>query len=207
MAIVTTLHSNLSGGDLHDPKTHATTHKDGGADEITLDELDTAGNVDFGGYDIQAVEDITVTRMYGDMVFETPAANYGSSGITVYLYNGNAGAVAVGDVCYMAADGHLEFGDADAVTTAPALYMALGATGAAALGYWLMQGIVRNDSWNWTVGPGEAGLIYLSCTGTTGNTLTQTQPAGTGDQVQVIGHALSADVMMFDPSPVLVEVA
>ena len=69
------------------------------------------------------------------------------------------------------------------------------------------MGVVRNDTWNWTIGPGVSGLIYASVTATTGNTLSQTAPSATGDQVQVVGHAISADIMMFNPSPVMVEIA
>ena len=33
------LHKDLLGADLHDPKQHYTSHEDGGADEITVDDL------------------------------------------------------------------------------------------------------------------------------------------------------------------------
>ena len=90
----------------------------------------------------------------------------------------------------------------------PGLYMALGTIAAAASGEWLITGVVRGDAeWNWTIGPGTAGLIYATVTATTGNTLSQTAPVGSGDQVQIIGTALSADIMMFNPNPVLVEIA
>jgi hypothetical protein len=60
----------------------------------------------------------------------------------------------------------------------------------------LLFGVMRNDGWNWTIGPGKAGLIYLD---TTVGALTQTQPSGTDDVVQIVGWALSADVMFFCP--------
>uniref|UniRef100_A0A6M3M9P2 Putative structural protein n=1 Tax=viral metagenome TaxID=1070528 RepID=A0A6M3M9P2_9ZZZZ len=143
---------------------------------------------------------------YEILVDTSPDADVTASGMKGVFTNGNAGAVAFGDVCYMAADGDLEFADADAVTSMPGLYMALGTIAAAASGEWLTLGIARNDAWNWTIGAGTLGLIYISVTGTTGNTLTQTAPSGSGDQVQVVGHAISADIMMFNPSPVLVEI-
>jgi len=113
---------------------------------------------------------------YEILVDTSPNADVTASGMKGVFTNGNAGAVAFGDVCYMAADGDLEFADADAITTMPGLYMALGTINAAASGEWLIMGIARNDAWNWTVGAGTLGLIYVSTTGTTGNTLTQTAP-------------------------------
>lgn len=50
------------------------------------------------------------------------------------------------------------------------------------------DGVVRNDAWTWTVGAD----IYLS--GTPGG-LTQTAPSTSGDKIQKIGYALSADTM------------
>ena len=144
---------------------------------------------------------------YEILLDTTPGTNYTGSGIKGTFTNGNAGTVACGDVCYMALDGDLEFADADATTTMPGLYMALGTIAAAASGEWMIMGVVRNDDWDWTVGPGVSGLIYVSVTATSGQTLTQTPPSGVGDQVQIIGHALSGDVMMFNPSMILEEVS
>lgn len=137
----------------------------------------------------------------------SPGSNLTASGFKAVFMNGNAGSVAFGDVCYVAADGHLEFADADAAATMPALYMALGTIAAAASGQWLKLGFARNDSWSWTKGPGEAGLVYVSLTGTTGNTLTQTKPSVAGDQAQIIGHAIASNIIDFNPCPVLVEIA
>jgi len=137
----------------------------------------------------------------------TPASDVSGNGFKGVFTNGNAGAVAFGDVCFMASDGALEFADADQITTMPGLYMALETISAAGSGEWLMLGVARNDSWNWTIGAGTLGLIYVSVTATTGNTLTQTAPSATGDQVQIVGHALSADVMMFNPNYTYIEVA
>ncbi len=110
-------------------------------------------------------------------------------------------AVAIGDVLYMKSDGKYWIADADASTTMPAMVMAIATISADASGNLLHQGYVRDDTWNWTVG----GLIYVTTTGTTGNSLTQTAPTGSGDQVQVVGYAVTADIMFFNPSMVLVE--
>ncbi len=50
------------------------------------------------------------------------------------------------------------------------------------------DGTVRNDAWAWTVD----GPIYMSATA---GALTQTAPSTSGDKVQVLGYALTADIM------------
>jgi len=59
----------------------------------------------------------------------------------------------------------------------------------------LTNGIMRNDTWTWTVG----GLIYVSTSGTNNN-ITQTPPAGSGKVVQIIGIALTATIIYFNVS-------
>ena len=101
----------------------------------------------------------------------------------------------------MAADGHYEEADADAITTAPCTALALETgTGTKKV---LLFGMMRNDIWNWTTGPGESGLIFLS---TTTGALTQTAPSGSGDVVQVVGYALGADELFFNPQLHVIEV-
>lgn len=110
--------------------------------------------------------------------------------------------MAIGDACYIKSDGEMALADADAIATASAIFIVADATIAAdATGNFLFQGVVRDDTWNWTVG----GLIYLSVTGTTGNTLTQTAPTGTDDVVQILGVALSADMILFTPNLMQIE--
>ncbi len=58
----------------------------------------------------------------------------------------------------------------------------------------------RNDAWAWTVG----GAIYVD---TTPGAITQTAPSGSGDIVRVIGYAVNADTVFFQPSGAWVEVA
>lgn len=105
-----------------------------------------------------------------------------------------------GEVCYLKSDGKFWKSNADASTTMPVKAMALATINADASGSFLLIGITRDDSWSWTIG----GLIYASCT--TG-ALTQTAPSGSGDQVQIVGWALTATIMYFNPSYEMVEVA
>jgi len=128
-----------------------------------------------------------------------PSSDTTANGLIVTLTaNENQG---FGDVCYINSDGEAQLGDADAETTSRVVAMAIASNTANNAGSYLLQGFARNDAWAWTVG----GFIYLSTTGTTGNTLTQTAPSATDDAVVVIGVATHADRMYFNPQLVIVE--
>jgi hypothetical protein len=129
-----------------------------------------------------------------------PASNNGYSGQQESVTAGAT--VALRDVLYEAADGEWGLADADSTATMPGLRMAVGAGTDGAAVNTIMKGVVRNDSWTWT--PGLP--IYVSTTGTTTNTLTQTAPSGELDVIQIVGYALTATVMYFDPSPIMEEV-
>ena len=92
----------------------------------------------------------------------------------------------------MDVDGDFRTVNADSSTTAPCVALALE-TGTGTKDV-LLFGVMRNDGWGWTIGPGTAGLIYSD--DTTG-TLTQTQPSDTDDVIQPVGWAISATVMFF----------
>ena len=121
-----------------------------------------------------------------------PDADHQASGTIVTLVaNENQ---AFGDVCYINADGEAALGDADAIASSMICVMCADATiSADATGRYLMYGFARDDTWAWTVG----GYIYLTITGTTGNTLSQTAPTGTDDCVVMVGYATHADRMLF----------
>jgi len=174
---------------------HATATISGSELRLDIDDWELDNHANANGNDI---EDI------GELEFDsTPDADHTASGIRATFTNGNAGSVAFGDVCYIAADDDLEFADADAAATMGGEpYMALETIAAAASGDWLKMGYARDDTWNWTPG----GTVYISTTGTTGNTLTQTAPSGSGDQVQFIGEATTADIIDFDPCAIIIEV-
>jgi hypothetical protein len=62
------------------------------------------------------------------------------------------------------------------------------------------RGQVTNGSWSWTA----IGKYVYACT--TPGGLTQVLSSGSGEQVQIVGMALSATQIDFDPQLVLVEV-
>ena len=114
-----------------------------------------------------------------------------ASSVTVDTNGTGFGAALV-----LSPDGNYDEADADAEATMPCISLALETgTGTKRV---LLKGYIREDDWNWTPG----GLVYVS---TTAGTLTQTAPSGTGDQIQVVGIAVTADILFFNPSLVLVE--
>lgn len=110
--------------------------------------------------------------------------------------------LVIGDVCYINSSSKMAKGDADASGTAGVMAIALATINTDASGlFGVVGGFLRDDS-AYAFTPGQT--LYLS---TTPGGITATAPSGTGDQVQVLGYAYSADVIWFAPSPVLVAVA
>jgi hypothetical protein len=92
-------------------------------------------------------------------------------------------------------------GNASAPATANVTVMCADSAGIAigTAGNYLIMGIARDDSWNWTIG----GKIYLS---TAAGTISQTAPSGSGQVVQILGVANHPDRMLFNPNLVQVEI-
>ena len=106
-----------------------------------------------------------------------------------------------GEACYVKSDSKYGKCDADAAATMPVAAIALATIANNATGLFLVYGFIRDDSWSaLTIG----GLVYASCTP---GDLTQTKPSATGDQVQVVGVAVTAVIILFNPNYVLVEIA
>lgn len=196
-----------------------------GANTVTFAKMQTVSTNVLLGNDASgtAVQEITCTQAGRDLLDDAdaaaqrttlgvdaagnttltaaPGSDLTATGIKISLIaNENQ---AFGDVCRIDSAGEAAIADADAYATASALFMCLGTVTTGNTGTYLALGIARNDSWTWTVG----GLIYLSTAGTTGNTLTQTAPSGSGDIVQILGVATHADRMYFKPELVQIEVA
>jgi len=119
---------------------------------------------------------------------------------TGIVISGTAGtALAFGDLIYLAtADSRWELVDADSVTTAGAVLTGMCVLAAAADGSAtsvLLYGNIRADS-NFpalTIG----APVYAS---TTPGDIQVAQPSGTDDVIQVVGYALTADSILFNPS-------
>jgi len=123
-----------------------------------------------------------------------PGSDSTATGLIVSVTVDDASSV-IGSPLFMAADGNMDRANADSNATAPCVALALeAANGTKKV---LLIGTMRLDSWAWTTGPGELGLIYLAASA---GTLTQTKPTGTDDVVQPVGWALSDDCIFFCPS-------
>ena len=141
-----------------------------------------------------------VTRQNLLKLVPAPAADHSASGLLAPLTA--AQTTNFGDVCYIASSGKATLVDADAIVSSSGFVMCADAQIAAdAAGNFLFLGFARDDTWAWTVG----GLIYITVTATTGNTLSQTAPTGPDDVIQIVGVATHADRMFFNPQLVQVE--
>jgi hypothetical protein len=108
--------------------------------------------------------------------------------------------VAQGDLVYVSGNGTVAKTDADAVATMPAIGLAVAAISANAQGVILLQGMFRDDTFNFTAG----NRLFAS---TTAGGITATVPSGSSDVAQAVGIALSDDVIYFKPDMTVVELA
>jgi hypothetical protein len=148
----------------------------------------------------QSVKAYVTASPLNSTITMTPAsiADHGYAGVSVNAIAGTN--LTVGQICYQGSDGKMELADADQATTMPALYMSTGTINENATGVFLLHGYLRDDTWTWTIG----GLLYVD-TVTSGG-MTHTAPSGVGDQAQIAGQAYSADIVYWNPCPILVEV-
>ena len=118
----------------------------------------------------------------------------------------DSGAISLfGQALHVDTDGEMIVADADVASAGsmPALCLAVEAgTGSKKC---LLRGTITETDWNWTIG----AFIYIDDDPTENEGLTEVAgiPATTGDQVQVVGIALTADTIYVDMGGlVLVEV-
>lgn len=172
---------------------HAASHEPGGVDVVTgvAPGAHSATHQSGGADEIKDME-----------LNPAPGADDTGSGIlTVGTVGEN---VSAGEILYMAATGKYLKADADAVGTMPAKVMAMESILANAAGKLLHIGYFRHDAWTWVLGAGEANLLYASVTP---GAMSQTAPVGAGDQVQIVGYVVSADIVFFNPSYEMVEIS
>jgi len=126
-------------------------------------------------------------------------ADHTWSGITAVLTAGTA--LTIGQAVYCGGDSKMELADADAAASMPVIALATGTIAENDTGEFLLHGFFRDDSWTWTIG----GLLYPSLTP---GALTQDVSGyTTPDQVQVVGIAITATIILFNPSYELVEIS
>lgn len=141
---------------------------------------------------------ITKQNLFKQVV---PSADHTWSGPIVVLTAGAA--LAYGDVCYQGSDGKMEKGDADAVATAFCWVICLEVDGIAenATGKFGLPGcLVEHDAWAWD---SLGQPLYLDTV--TAGGMTKTAPSATDDVIQILGIAVTADIVLFYPQLVQVE--
>jgi len=137
----------------------------------------------------------------GQFLTAEPVSNDIASGTKIVLTCGST-TMNFGDVGYIKSDGKVGLANANVIATAGVIVMCADSQILAnASGTYLVLGVARHDAWAWTVG----GFIYLSAVGTTGNTLTQTAPSNTNQVIQILGIAMHADRILFNPQLVQLE--
>ncbi len=119
-------------------------------------------------------------------------ADHTWTGITVSATAGEN--LTIGQVEYFKSDGKFWLADSDVSTTTKGMLAMSTATIAAdAAGVFLLYGILRDDTFNYTIG----AELFLH---TTGGVPTETAPTGNTDVKRVIGHAFpNADTVFFHP--------
>ena len=114
--------------------------------------------------------------------------------------------LTAGEVVYFKSDGKVWKAVATAEATARCVAMSMETTSANAMGPFLLKGFARFNSEFPTYNVG--GALYTPEAETSSkNVPEQTAPDSDGDFVQVIGFAISADAVWFDPDSTVVEVA
>jgi len=109
--------------------------------------------------------------------------------------------VVIGDACYVkAADSKLWKADATQVATMPCIALATETINADDSGEFLLIGFLRDDTWALAAG----GNLYVD---TTPGNPTQAAPVGAGNQVQILGVAITTTIIYFCPSLELVEIS
>jgi hypothetical protein len=126
-----------------------------------------------------------------------PVTDQTATGATAEMLAG--GAIAAFDlVCINTTTEEVIEADASAYATARVIGIAPVGISDTETGTILLQGFIRYDTWTWTTG----STLYLS---ETAGAMTHTAPTTDGAFVQVVGVALSDDVVYFNPSMTVIE--
>ena len=121
----------------------------------------------------------------------TLSSDHTWSGLKDYETVGES--VVFGDLLYFNwTDKEWKKTDADLAANMPGLRIALETKSDGQDCYMLVMGYIRDDTWDFT-----GAMVYASVTP---GAMSSTAPTETGDQVQRVGVAKSADILFFDPS-------
>jgi len=129
-------------------------------------------------------------------IIKIPPADHSAWGDIILRQAGEN--LVFGESCYLKSDEKYWKTDADAAASMPSRLVALASISADAWGLFLKEGMLRDDTYDLTVG----GYVYPSLTP---GEFTQTQVSATGDQSQKVGIAETADVIDYDPDLTVLE--
>ena len=156
--------------------------KSGTTTALTFD----GANVTSSG-DVTLADDKTITLAdEGQLIFgdTAPSTDHTATGVVVSIASGES--VTAFNAVYIRSDGAVGPADADSADSMPAIGVALESKSDGQATKILISGVLRDDTYNFTPG---ADLFV----GTTAGEITATAPSGSGDTVQKIGVALTAD--------------
>lgn len=129
----------------------------------------------------------------GSLVFGTSPT---ITSVTLTIELTAADTVAKGDVCYLNSSGQAKLIDASAASTCDGqLVMAQEAITATNTGTFLVYGVEGGFS---SLTPGT--VYYASITGTTGNTVSTSQPTASGEIIRKLYTAATSTTIFFNPS-------
>jgi len=106
--------------------------------------------------------------------------------------------VAFGETLYL--DSSWNYTKANAATSGTLPVTAMAVSAGTNRQNFILKGQVCNTAWNWSA----TALIYAAATD---GALTQKLAVGVGNFIQIVGHPLSPDTMMFEPNKALIKVA
>jgi len=145
---------------------------------------------------------LEVTRTSGTYLFNTDPVNRLVSNGDHYgelLSIGDVGSAVVGQVRYLSSTSTWLAANANTNGVQARSLLAITTTGSGHNRGMLVRGYFKNTSWSLTIG----SPVYLS---TTNNTITSTAPSASGNVVRVVGYAVAADEIYFNPSQDWIEI-
>ena len=152
--------------------------------DAELNSLAVGGTVEAGF--------VTANQFNGSLSITSSIANTTVEGITTTFTA--ATTITFGQLVHLNASSKAAISNASASVAVPSMMMMADNTVSTNNpASFILTGYVRNDSWTWT--PGQK--IYLS---NTAGEMTQSAPSKVGDTVQVVGYAIHADKIYFNPS-------
>lgn len=152
-----------------------------------------------GGGGISNVVEDTTPQLGGELDLNTqtisiersPFSDHNAEGFQISLYNYGASTINIGEVVYNAGNGILTASAHSGSAAMPAIGVAIESITQNNAGKILTYGVLRDDSWSFQSG----SLVYVGAQGA----ISDSQPAGSGQQVQIVGHALSTSSIFINP--------